>query len=179
MSYWERSQGNALYTGLQRIRTFVRTKLNLVRVLRWGWVFLKRTQILSRIQFTRHFIEFIVVETKQFVGSNVNVILMRQTCGQRSSTEGCGKQTPSARNRFPERICYMFLVSKCIKAWDLDLCNFWVPAKREPLRSGDSRKKTCFARRKNQNLALRSGSLFASTQKMHRPRSQSCLHSDM
>jgi len=27
------------------------------------------------IQFTRHFIEFVVVEMKQFVGSNVNVIL--------------------------------------------------------------------------------------------------------
>jgi len=48
--------------------------------------------------------------------------------------------------------------------------------KREPLRNGDFRKKTCFARRKNRNLALRSGSFFASTQKMHRPRSQSLLH---
>jgi len=36
--------------------------------------------------------------------------------------------------------------------------------KREPLRNGAFRKKTCFARRKNRNLALRCGSLFASTQ---------------
>jgi len=39
----------------------------------------------SGIQFTRHFIEIIVVETKEFVSSNVNVILTQQTCSQRSS----------------------------------------------------------------------------------------------
>jgi len=36
---------------------------------RWGWVFLERTQILSGIQFTRHFMEFVFVEAKQFVGT--------------------------------------------------------------------------------------------------------------
>ena len=54
-------------------------------VLRWGWVFLERTRILNGIQFTTHFIEFLVVGTKRFVCSTVNVILTRQTCGQRSS----------------------------------------------------------------------------------------------
>ena len=54
-------------------------------LLRWGWVFLKQTQILSEIQFRTHFIDFFVVETKRFVSSTVNVILTRQTCGQRSS----------------------------------------------------------------------------------------------
>ena len=39
----------------------------------------------SGVQFTTYFIESFVVETKQFVGSFVNVILTRQTCGQRSS----------------------------------------------------------------------------------------------
>jgi len=51
----------------------------------WGWVFLERTRILSGIQFTTHFIEIFVVETERFVSSSVNVILTRQTCGQRSS----------------------------------------------------------------------------------------------
>jgi len=55
------------------------------RNLRWGWVFLERTRIFSGIQFTTHFIEIFVVKTKRFVGSFVNVILTRQTCGQRSS----------------------------------------------------------------------------------------------
>ena len=50
----------------------------------WGWVFLERTRILSGIQLTTHFIDIFVVETKQFVGSTVNVILTQQTCGQRS-----------------------------------------------------------------------------------------------
>ena len=37
------------------------------------------------------------VETKRFVGSTINVILTRQTCGQRSSgAAGPGRQTPSA-----------------------------------------------------------------------------------
>ena len=33
---------------------------------RWGWVFLDRTRILSGIQFTRHLIECVLVEPKQF-----------------------------------------------------------------------------------------------------------------
>ena len=55
------------------------------------WVFLERTQILSGIQFTTNFVDFLVVETKllletkRFFGSFVNVILTRQTCSQRSS----------------------------------------------------------------------------------------------
>ena len=49
-----------------------------------GWVLSKRTCVFSGIQFTRYFIKFVVVETKQIVSSNTNVILTRQTCGQRS-----------------------------------------------------------------------------------------------
>jgi len=59
--------------------------------LRWGWVFVERTRILSEIQFTTHFIEFFVVETKEFVGSSVNVILTQQTFGLRSSRVAEGK----------------------------------------------------------------------------------------
>jgi len=44
--------------------------------LRWGFVFLERTWILSGIQFTTHFIEIFVVETKRFIGSFVHVILI-------------------------------------------------------------------------------------------------------
>jgi len=74
-------------------------RLHLKFILRWGWVFLERTRILNGIQFTTHFIEFFVVEMKRFVRSFVNVVLTRQTCGQRSR-QGCGKQTPSARKLF-------------------------------------------------------------------------------
>ena len=47
-------------------------------------VLLKSTCVFSGIKFTRHFIEFVFVETKQIVSSNSNVILTQQTCGQRS-----------------------------------------------------------------------------------------------
>jgi len=129
-----------------------------------GWLFHERTRILSGIHFTRHFIEFVVVETKLFVGSNVTVILTRPVLDQ-----GYAKQTALCENYFDERICHLFLISKCRGDLDLGLCTLWVLAKREPLRHGNFRTKRCFARRKNRNLALRSGSLFASTPNVHRP----------
>jgi len=73
--------------------------------LRWGWVFLERTQILIGIQCTKYFIEFFVVETKRFVGSTVNMILTRQTCGQRSSRAAESKRRALY---ISEQICYMF-----------------------------------------------------------------------
>jgi len=65
-----------------------------LNTLRWGWVFLERTRILSGIQFTTYFIEIFVMEMKRFVGSFVNVILTRQTCGQRSSRAAESKHRP-------------------------------------------------------------------------------------
>ena len=47
--------------------------------------FFERTRLVSGIQFTKHFIKFIVAETKQCVGTILNVIFTQQTCGQRSS----------------------------------------------------------------------------------------------
>jgi len=84
--------------------------------LRWGWVLLERTQILSGIQFTTHFNEFFFVETKRFVGSIVHVILTRQTCGQRSRRAAESKRR-ALGNYFSERICYVFLIWKCWGKW--------------------------------------------------------------
>jgi len=72
---------------------------------------------------------FFVVETKRFVGSFVNVILTWQTCGQRSSRAAESKRR-ALQNYLSERICHMFLMSKCRKDQDLGLCKFWVLAKR-------------------------------------------------
>ena len=69
-------------------------------ILRWGWVFLERTRILSGTHFTTHFIDFLVVETKRFVGGTVNVISTRQTCGQRSSRAAESKRR-ALKNIFP------------------------------------------------------------------------------
>ena len=55
-----------------------------------------------------------VVETKRFVGSFVNVILTRQTCGLRSSRAAESKRR-ALGNYFSKRICYMFPISKCRK----------------------------------------------------------------
>ena len=134
---------------------------SLFSLLRWGWVFLQQKRILTGVQFTTHFIDFFDVKTKRFVGSSVNVILTRRTCSQRSSSSAERKRR-ALENYFPERICYMFLIPKCRRDRDLVRVTFWLLAKRGPLLNHDFRKITCFARRKNRNLALRSVSLFAS-----------------
>ena len=94
------------------------------RKLSWGFEFLERTRILSGIQFTKHFVDFIVVETKKFVGSIVNVILTRQTCGQHSSMSA-GSKRRALGKYVSVQICYVLLMSKCWGDSDLGLCTFW------------------------------------------------------
>jgi len=48
-----------------------------------------------------HFIDFFVVETKRFICSFANVILTRQTCGQRSSRAAESKRR-ALENHFAE-----------------------------------------------------------------------------
>jgi len=146
--------------------------------LRWGWVFLERTRILSGIQFTTHFIEIFVMETKRFVGSFVIVILTRQICGQRSSRTAESKRR-ALGNYFSERICYMFQMSKCRGDRDLGLCSTLGLAFGEPRRSGDFRKKNVFRCRKNRVLSWCCGSSNASPENVHRPRSGAHLHFDI
>jgi len=83
------------------------------------------------------------METKRFFGSSVNVILTRQTCGQRSSRVAESKRR-ALGNYFSEQICYMFLMSKCRGVWDLGLCTTSGLAFGEPQRSHDFWEKTCF-----------------------------------
>jgi len=139
--------------------------------LRWGWVFLERTRILSGIQFTTHFIEIFVVETKRFVGSFVHVILTRQICGQRSS-KAAESQRRALGNYFFERICYVFPRSKCRGDSDLGLCTTSGLAFEEPRRNDKIRfflrRNTFFSRMS----PLRLGSPNASPQVVHRPRSR-------
>jgi len=108
-------------------------------LLRQGWVFSKRTCVFSGIQFIMYFIEFVVVETKQIVNSNSNVILTQQTCGQRSGMAAGGKRRALAFY-FSGRIFYMFLMSKYTGESDLGLCMTSVLAKRIPLCSADFRR---------------------------------------
>jgi len=55
-------------------------------------ILFKRMCVFSGVQFTRHFIEFILVETKQNVSINSNVILTRQTYGERSGMAAASKR---------------------------------------------------------------------------------------
>ena len=51
---------------------------------------------------------------------------------QQALEQGCAKQTPSASNFFPVRICCMFPISKCRRKSDLGLCTTSTIAKRMP-----------------------------------------------
>jgi len=138
-------------------------------------VFLEWTRILCGIQFTTYFIEFFVAETKRFVGSFVNVILTRQTCGQRSIRNAESKRR-ALRNYFSERICCMFWISKCRVDRDLGLYTSSLIWFGEPQRNG---RKRFFLRLNNffsRLLPLRCGSPFASTEVVHRLGSRSTLH---
>ena len=139
---------------------------------------LEPTRILSGIQFTKHFIEFVVVETKQFVSSNPNVILTRQICGQRLSMTAGSKRRALAF-RFSIRICYMFLISTCRAESDLGLYTTSALAKRMPLRNGHFCVQNEFGRNISCKSPLRSCILFASTEVVHSPRSDFPLQFDM
>ena len=56
----------------------------------------KQTCVFSGIQFTRHLIEFVVVETKQIVSINSNLYLMQQICGQRLGMAAVSRRRASA-----------------------------------------------------------------------------------
>jgi len=109
------------------------------------------------------FIEFIVAEMKQFVSSNPNVILKRQTCGQRSSMAAWIKLRALAFH-FSIRFCSMFPISKFRREFDLGLCKTWVPAGKMPLRIGEFRLENVFGCKISPDSPMRSGILFASTQ---------------
>jgi len=80
------------------------------------------------------------VNTKRFVGSNVNGVLTRQTCSQRSCMSAGSKRRALAFY-FCLQICNMFLISKSRGASDLGLCttSTLVLANRMPPRIGKFR----------------------------------------
>jgi len=142
--------------------------------LRQGWILFNRTCEYAGIQFTKHSIEFVLLETNKLVGSNPHVILTRQTCRQRSNRVA-GSTRRALAFYFSVRIWYMFFISQFRGKSDLGLCMTSVLAKRMPLCSADFQPNTFF----NRKSALCGRTLFASTEVMHRPRSDSPLHVDI
>ena len=124
---------------------------------------MKHTCVFSRIQLTKHCIEFVFVETKELFSRDSNVILTRQTCGQRSGMAAASKHRALAYS-FSMRIFYMFPISKCREKSNLGLCMTSVLAKRMPLHSADFRRILRPNMFKNWNSALHSNILFASTE---------------
>ena len=57
-----------------------------------GFASCQQRRTLGELQFTAPFIEFVFVETNRLLGSNANVILTRQKCGQRSSMAVASKR---------------------------------------------------------------------------------------
>jgi len=138
--------------------------------LSWVWIFLERTQSFSGIQFTRHFIGFVIVETKRFVSSHVNVILTRQTCGQLSMMSA-GSKFWALAFYFFSRICYIFQIPKCRRESNLGMCTTLLLSKRMPLRICKFRRNLRPDTFFNRNSPIRSGILFKRTEVVHRPRS--------
>jgi len=135
---------------------------------RQGWGLFKQTCEFSGFQFTKHFIEFVFVESNEVVRSNSNVILMRQTCGHRSSRVA-GSKCRALVFHFSVRIWYMFLISISRGKSDPGVCMpvTSVRAKRVQPHSADFRFQHVFGHRICQKSALHSRILFASTEVMH------------
>ena len=163
----------SLYTTIQMWRTCIKVGLGII----------SRTNADSQWNpvhnaFHRFFCCGCTVETKRFVSSSVNMILTWPPCCQRSSRATEIKRRV-LENGFSERICYMFLISKCRWDWDQGLCTTSGLAFGEPQRNGKIRKKKVFRCRENRILPLRCGSKKASKIVVHRPKSHSPLHFDI
>ena len=104
-----------------RLNSSGQSLVSLIHELRQGWVLFKRTCEFCGIKCTKHFIEFVFVETNEVVRSNSNVILTRQTCGHRSSRVAKSKSRALAFY-FSVRIWYVFFISICRGKSDLGLC---------------------------------------------------------
>jgi len=120
-------------------------------------------------------------KTKLLVGpSHSDTILKRQTCGQRSGMAAASKHSALAFY-FSVRIrrrC-MFLISKWRGESDLGLCMTSGLAERMRPHSADFQFLNVVGRKIRQMSSLRSGILFARTEVMHTPRSDSSLHFEM
>jgi len=141
-----------------------------VHTLKQGWGLFKRTCEFSGIQFTKHFIEFVYVETNEVVRRNSHVNLTRQTCGQRSSRVAGSKRRAPAFY-FSIQIWYVFFISTRRAKSDPGLCMTSVLAKRMRPHSADFRFQNVCGHSIRRKSALRSRILFASTEVMSRPRS--------
>ena len=81
-------------------------------LLRWGSVISRTNEDSQWNPVYKSFYRIRCWGTKQFISSNVYLILTWQTCGQRSSLSA-GSKRRVLGNYFPVKICYVFLILKC------------------------------------------------------------------
>ena len=118
-----------------------------------------------------------IPRTKELVGSNVNAILTRQTCGQRSCMSVRSKLRAPAFY-FSVRIWYMFKIPKCRRKSDLGLHTALALAQGMWLRSAEFRLKNVFGHKICRKSALRSSIFFASAEVVHTSKLDSPIHFD-
>jgi len=111
---------------------------------------------------------------RYFCKRHLDAANLRQALGRAAESKG-----RALGNHFSERICYMFLMSKCRGDRDLSLCTTSVLAFGEAQRNGTIRfflRRNTFFFRKS---PLRICSPNASTEVVHRLRSRPPLHFDI
>ena len=106
------------------------------------------------------------------VSRNPSMILKRQTCGQRSDMAAGSKRWALAFYFFV-RICYIFLMSKSRGVSDQILVFAWHRDLQKECGCAMANLKTFFGCSFRLNSPLRSGILFAISDVMQRPRSDS------
>jgi len=164
--------------GLACIRGLKQVPMPILLRLRCSWTILEHMRILRRFQFTRLFIEFVQVWQR----NDSSVVIQ--------TWSWCGKHAANARGMSAEskrwslafynsiRICHMFHISKCRGRSDLGLCTTLVLVKTVPLQCGDFWLTTVLGREIRRNLPMRICILFASTEAVHRPKSECPLPLD-
>jgi len=149
-----------------------------VAVCSWGWVFLRRTQILSRFQFTRHFIEFCC-------GFETICLAVIQTwswrCKHVASARACLREANAERSYcvFPNECATCFWYENVEESPTYICAQLWYLPKEYRCGVATSDLKNVFDRKICQDLRMRSSILFASTEVVHRPKSGFPLHFDI
>ena len=172
------SQWNPVYKAFHRIRSFwKRNDLFMLQPIPFGMTFSKALSKLKAQSSNVSFYWNMAKETFELwassfetafenvtpseIGCNINVILTRQTCGQRSNMASKSKRRALVLY-FSVRICYMFWISICRGESELGLYMTSRLAKRMRLHSGHFWFKNLFGCKIRRKPPLHSRILFAS-----------------
>ena len=135
-------------------------------------------RILSGIHFTKHFIEFVHVETKRFVNSHIKVILTQQPCGQHSSMSAGSRPQTLGFEVSHANLPYVPNIKMWRRVRSRSVPNFGT-SKQNATEHWQIPANSAAKHVLNRKSPPRSGIVFASTELMYRPRPDSPLHFDI